>query len=114
MSEGTRILLELGTPARRVELVEHVRNGLRERGNLEGRELRADLPLSGPSEVWLKRMRAALCDVDVSQKALDELKTVFSDYQEGLPEEESAELERRVQEFDAVKTLILRFDEVTR
>jgi len=111
MNTGTQRLVALGSPARRVELVERIRVSLRERAEREGQELEPDLPLSGPSEVWLKRMRAALLDLDVSQNALDELKQVFARYREGLGPEESAELERRVREFDEVKRMILAFDD---
>jgi hypothetical protein len=69
-----------------------------------------DLPLSGPSETWLKRVRAALLDEHVNQDSFNELNEAFQGYRRSLSAVEADELGRRVREFDQVKFVILEVE----
>jgi hypothetical protein len=77
--------LEL-TPRRRAELVEYVRTEYQDD---------VDPALPSPSQVWLGRMQAALCE-PVPQAIFNQILTPYEDYLETLPEEERDELQRRV------------------
>jgi len=94
--------LEISTGKRR-RLVEYVRRGLLARA---GVERPFDQPLASPSQIWLERFEAALVDAGCSQKSFDALAVAWEDYLAGLPEEESAELRRRVREFVLVRDAI--------
>jgi hypothetical protein len=96
-------LLDLPTTAARVERIEYVRRGLWALAE----ERVDDLPLSGPSTVWLERMRAALVDPDVTQASLRELQRAFGDFLMTLSPLDAGELNRRVREFDETKWAIV-------
>jgi hypothetical protein len=91
--------------SRRIDLVEYVRTGLRRRAGLEEP---SELTLSSHSEIWLERMHSALASSDCSQTSFDELAVAYEHYLATVPEEESAELQRRVREFIEVRDAIVK------
>jgi len=102
--EGTPVMFGEMEPAWRVYAVEDVRRRLLDlAAEISGQPSPEDPPLSPPAEVWLRRMRSALCDREVSTKTISEMKDAFC---EALPEAESAELRRRLREFVACRDVI--------
>ena len=103
MSEATPFI-EL-TRSRRIDLVEYVCRGLRRRAGIEEP---TGVTLSSSSEVWLERMHSALASSDCSQTSFNELAAAYEGYLTTVPEEESAELQRRVREFIEVRDAIVK------
>lgn len=92
------------TPAWRVHAVEDTRRRLLDlAAETTGKPRREDPPLSPKAEVWLRRMRSALCDADCSSATVAQMKVAFQD---ALPEAEGAELDRRLREFERCRNMI--------
>ena len=87
----------------RVLAVESVRRRLYELAEKAGHSLPEDPPLSLPAEVWLKRMRSALCDTEVTSRSIAEMDAAMH---EALPEVEDREVHRRLVEFELVRDQI--------
>jgi hypothetical protein len=101
MSEATPFI-EL-TPAYRVLAVEEVRQRLYELARKAGHSLSDDPPLTPEATAWLKRMRSALCDTEVTNYSIAEVDAAMH---EALPEAEDSEVHRRLCEFELIRDAI--------
>ena len=101
MSEATPFI-ELPI-SHRVMAVEEVRQRLRCLAEKAGSSLLEGPPLSQPAEVWLKRMRSALCDTATTNRSIAEMTEAMFD---ALPEAEGLELDRRLREFELIRDQI--------